>query len=144
MKNCKEIKHGSNDYKKAMILRDAILRKPLGRVYSAEDSAKEADSFHLICVENGEVMATLIFKPLSGGTLQMRQVAVKKSLQGKGYGCILVKFSENFAKERGYKEIILHSRATAVGFYEKLGYQKYGDGFIEIGLPHFMMKKVLD
>ena len=43
----------------------------------------------------------------------------------------------------GYEEIVLHARETALGFYQKLGYETEGDSFTEVGLPHSAMRKKL-
>jgi predicted GNAT family N-acyltransferase len=37
----------------------------------------------------------------------------------------------------------MHARKTAVGFYEKFGYQVSGNVFEEVTLPHFVMEKDL-
>ena len=41
------------------------------------------------------------------------------------------------------KKIVLNARKTAVGFYEKLGYERKGDMFTEVGIAHFKMHKYL-
>ena len=81
--------------------------------------------------------------PLDKSTVQLRQMAVTSGLQGKGIGSVLMQFAENISRDRGYKKLIMHARKTAVGFYEKLGYQKKGDEFSEVTLPHFVMEKNL-
>ena len=37
---------------------------------------------------------------------------------------MIMEAAENFAKEQGYHKITLGAQVTAVGFYERLGYQK--------------------
>ncbi len=54
-----------------------------------------------------------------------------------------MRYAEVFLAQKGYREIILHARQRAVAFYEKLGYRKEGDLFIEVTLPHFLMRKEL-
>jgi len=91
--------------------------------------------------EENRIRAVLHLKPLSDIVLKMRQVAVDDNLQGKGYGSKLVRFSEEFARNNGYSEIVLHARDTAVAFYEKLNYRKTGKPFTEIGISHIKMGK---
>jgi predicted GNAT family N-acyltransferase len=38
----------------------------------------------------------------------------------------------------------MHARQTAAGFYSKLGYQRVGDPFVEVTLPHIAMRKPLE
>jgi predicted GNAT family N-acyltransferase len=54
-----------------------------------------------------------------------------------------MQFAENLARDRGYKKITMHARQNAVGFYEKMGYRRVGDAFIEITIPHYVMEKDL-
>lgn len=140
---CKEVAHGSQEYDNIVALRNDLLRKPLGLVFSKEDLAKEKDSFHLGAYVGGELVACLILLPLSNGTLKMRQVATASKHQGKGYGRELVKFSEEFSKEKGYQKIELNAREIAIPFYEKLAYDKEGGIFEEVGIPHQKMFKRL-
>ena len=42
----------------------------------------------------------------------MRQLAVRPDSQGEGIGRTLVRYSESFARDRGYQEIFLHARQT--------------------------------
>jgi predicted GNAT family N-acyltransferase len=37
----------------------------------------------------------------------------------------------------------MHARKSAVGFYEKLGYEIEGDEFEEVTIPHYEMQKTL-
>jgi predicted GNAT family N-acyltransferase len=70
-------------------------------------------------------------------------MAVPNSMQGKGIGRALMVFAENIARDLGYKRLTMHARKTALGFYQKLGYQVTGDEFLEVTIPHFIMEKVL-
>ena len=73
----------------------------------------------------------------------MRQVAVRGDLQGKGLGTILVKASEKFAIDKGYKKIHCDARETAIKFYERLGYRSSGKIFEQVTIPHIYMEKLL-
>jgi predicted GNAT family N-acyltransferase len=39
--------------------------------------------------------------------------------------------------------MVLHAREEAVPFYERLGYEKHGESFIAVTIPHFFMHKRL-
>jgi len=135
--------HGTKEYEDTLVLRYEVLRKPLGLSYDPRELAEEDDSFHIATRLEGKVVACLVLKPLDERCIKMRQLAVRESSQGKGFGRELVNYAESFAKERGYSEIVLHARETALGFYEKLGYQIEGNPFTEVGLPHLAMRKKL-
>mgnify|MGYP002644526779 CR=1 FL=1 len=55
----------------------------------------------------------------------------------------IMEAAENFAKEQGYHKITLGAQVTAVGFYERLGYQKTGAPFMDAGIEHYEMNKEL-
>ncbi len=73
----------------------------------------------------------------------MRQVAVPNKRRGHGVGRDLVKFAEALVWAECGDEIFLHSREPVVGFYEALGYERVGESFAEIGIPHQRMRKRL-
>ena len=137
------IEHGSGAYEEAIALRYQILRKPLGLSYDPVELAGEKESFHLALREGNELVACLVLKPLDERCIKMRQLAVRESSQGKGFGRELVNYAESFLKGRGFAEIVLHARETARGFYETLGYQLEGNPFTEVSLPHLAMRKKL-
>lgn len=140
----KIITHLSQDYWKSVTLRQAVLREPLGLFFSFAELATENDSFHLgLFDENEKIIASLILKPINTKEIKMRQVAVDSSYQKKGYGKILVDFSEKLAKENQFDIITLHARQTAIPFYLRLQYQIEGNEFQEVNIPHFKMKKKL-
>ena len=56
---------------------------------------------------------------------------------------MIIQFAENIARDKGYRTLTMHARDTAIGFYEKYGYKVEGGGFIEINIPHHIMKKNL-
>jgi ribosomal protein S18 acetylase RimI-like enzyme len=73
----------------------------------------------------------------------MRQVAVAREAQGKKIGTALVEFSEHLAREHGFDKITMHARETAVAFYERLDYERCGERFDEVTIPHWEMRKKL-
>ncbi|WP_018617184.1 GNAT family N-acetyltransferase [Segetibacter koreensis] len=139
----KIIDYGSKEYKQMVDLRTQILRKPLGLTFSPEDLEKEKDNLLIAAYEDDEMLGCCMLIQVAPDTVQLRQMAVKAGLQGKGIGRVLMQFAENIAADRGNKKIIMHARKTAAGFYEKLGYKIVGKEFKELNIPHFNMEKML-
>ncbi|MEZ5004430.1 MAG: GNAT family N-acetyltransferase [Chitinophagales bacterium] len=139
--NCKIVEFGSKLYKESIDLRDKVLRQPLGLQFSKEELAQENDSYHLVYIEEGQVIGVIVLRPLSDVIFKMRQVAIAMDWQRKGIGQSLVRFSETFAGSKGIQMITLHARDTAVPFYLKLGYHTVGEPFTEVGIKHFKMEK---
>ena len=137
------IEHDSDAYWEGLLLRDRLLRAPLGLDYSEEDIAAEAEQVHVVALEKGEVVGTLLLRGAEAGPVQMRQVAVSQKKQGRGIGRDLVKFAEALVWAECGDEIFLHAREPVVAFYEELGYERVGNLFVEVGIPHLRMRKKL-
>jgi len=141
--NIKEIEYDSIEYKKSVLLRDKILREPLGLYYTDDYLLQDKGQIILAVFEEKIIQAVLLLKIINTSTIQMRQLAVKKNRQRKGVGTQLVKYAENIVKDRDFKRIELNAREDSIPFYEKLGYKCIGEKFEEIGLPHRKMFKNL-
>ncbi len=137
-----EIEFGSNLYQEMLVLRDEMLRKPIGLEHSEADLQKEPGYRHFGILKNDEMIACLMMVPHTNELVQIRQMAVLDKLQGSGYGkLIMTGVEEILSKEGRIKRIFLNARGTAIGFYAKLGYTGVGDKFTEVGIPHLRMEK---
>ena len=139
----REFARDSSEYQSALRLREAILRKPLGLAFTAEELADEPVCFHLGAFQEERLIAVLLLKPLGPEELKMRQVAVAPEFQHLGIGSRLVAFAEQFASKRGYRTIRAHARETAAGFYRKAGYTVASECFLENTIPHQLATKRL-
>lgn len=137
------IPHNSELYWKAVDLRTKILRVPLGLQFTREELLQENDQIHFVMLENDRVIATLALKPVSETHMKMRQVAVDDAVQKSGKGKMLVLFSEEYARSKGFTFMECHARKAVAPFYLKLGYVIEGDEFTEVTIPHYRMVKPL-
>ena len=140
---CSQLEWGSPAYHSTIALRKVVLRAPLGLDLTVEDLDRERSDYHLACCDENKLVACLLLVPQADNVIKMRQVAVAPLSQGRGIGRALCKFAEAFARERGFFEMTLHARTTAVPFYEKLGYERVGEEFEEVTIPHWTMRKTL-
>lgn len=139
----REILHGSAAYADACRLRHEVLRKPLGMDLFAEDLEQEKSQIHFGLFEGEHLVACLVVVPLDAGKAKLRQMAVAAERQRQGLGRRLVPEVELELGRRGFRQLELHARLTAEGFYRKLGYCRRGDVFTEVGIPHVAMEKRL-
>ncbi len=149
----RKIEFSSADYALACQLREQVLRMPLGLRLTAHDVVDEVVQWHYGVFNDAQLLACLVIKPLDNSAtsdsacskpiVKLRQMAVLPTHQGKGLGKLLVISTEQALAELGIKQIELNARQTAIGFYQRLDYQPSGDLFIEIGIPHILMKKAL-
>lgn len=143
---CKKIVYGSSDYSNSIELRRELLRKPLGLEFTPHDLEYEDLQNHFAAFNGDTLIATLVLKPAdfqNKSIIKMRQVAVSPEFQSKGVGKQLVEFSEKWARKNQFHRIELHARKTAIEFYKSMNYQASGFEFIEVGIPHVLMYKIL-
>jgi len=139
----KQIDHGTDEYLQMVNLRDNVLRRPQGLTFSQDELLSEKNDIFIVCTEDDTVLGCCILTTISNVKIKLRQMAVPDKLHGKGIGASIMQFAENIARDRGYKIITMHSRDTAIGFYEKFGYRVVGEPFIEVNIPHHVMEKAL-
>ncbi len=125
-------------------LRVLVLRESLGMSRETVFFPYESESHHFVALENENVIGCVLFYPRDGTHGKLYQMAIRPSHQGAGVGRLLVRKLETHAHRLGIRCIDLNARATAVGFYERLGYACVGAPFLEIGIEHRNMVKTLD
>lgn len=138
------VPYASVDYKKSMILREEILRRPLGLSFHPEEIEAEKDYIHIAAYLGEKMCAALVLVP-EGDELKMQRVAVKSAFQNKGLGSALLRFCEKYAQKHFYKSIYCHAREAAIEFYSKNRYFLEGNPFDEDGMAvHKMRKNLLE
>lgn len=143
MKECRIIVYGSPEYDQQVQLRYDVLRAPLGLHFTPEYLRKDENDLLFGCFLDGQLVGCSQLTPLADGVYQLRQMAVAPNMQGQNIGKELVVFLEEYIKKGGAKKITLHARQVAQGFYERLGYHVVGDEFLEVGIPHYTMEKMV-
>lgn len=103
----------------------------------------EAESLHLVALDDGRVVACVLFHPEGPEMGRLFQMAVEPDRQGRGLGTRLVRALEEAVAARGFREVTLHARDAAVGFYARLGYVSFGAPYVEVGIPHQNMRRTL-
>lgn len=107
----------------------------------AELEVDEEDqvSQHVLASYSGEAVGTGRLTP-SG---RIGRVAVARPVRRHGVGfCLMQKLLE-VARQNNHHEVVLAAQLHAVKFYEKLGFYRKGEVYIDVGIPHVMMRKVL-
>lgn len=139
----REIVVGTELHRSEQALRDAVLRRPLGRSLSAGEIERDRQGRHFAGIEDGRVVACVGFYPQEEGSIRLRHMAVAPELQRQGAGARVLALAEEWARGAGFTRIETHARCTARGFYERAGYTADGPEFPEHGIPHIFMWKTL-
>lgn len=87
-------------------------------------------------------------RPVGTGRLtperRIGRMAVLPDWRGRGVGDALLLALLDAARERNWREVALHAQATAIGFYLRHGFLPQGARFMEAGIEHLTMRRVLD
>lgn len=137
----KQIDHGTPEYHMMISLRDEMLRRPLGLSFAKEELEREKDDILIAAFDDDKMLGCCLLTETSSQTMRLRQMAVRNSLQGKGIGESILRFAETLARDKGFRKITMHARASAIGFYERCGYKTCSEEFVEVTIPHKVMEK---
>jgi predicted GNAT family N-acyltransferase len=102
----------------------------------ADDYDAGARHFLALYENNPAGTARVIFK--APGIAKITRVAVKKPFRGLRIGAALMRYIETHVDALAF---IMDAQTHALRFYEALGYQAYGDEFVEAGIAHRHMTK---
>jgi ElaA protein len=98
---------------------------------------------HFLATQNGQAIATLRLTPL-GAEAKIERMAVLEEARGQKVGeQFLLYLEEYLIKENTIKTLTLNAQEHAVAFYQKAGFQKQGERFIDANIPHYRMEKSL-
>jgi Acetyltransferase (GNAT) family. len=108
---------------------------------SLEWDEMDAQGEHIVIYIDGKPVATgrLI---VVDGQYMLGRIAVLKEYRGRNLGRVLVENLMKRAFEKGAREIYIHAQTQVRKFYEKLGFEAYGDTYEEAGIEHISMKVV--
>ena len=100
----------------------------------------DAVSMHALAQDPGGV-------PIGCGRLlrdgHIGRVAVLSDWRGQGVGAALLAALITLAQMRGDKRVLLNAQTQAMPFYARLGFAPTGEEFVEAGIPHQKMVRML-
>jgi predicted GNAT family N-acyltransferase len=130
---------GAGDLSDAHLIRREVFINEQRVPESIELDDTDGDAVHLVLYDNGTPAATGRMRVTDEG-LVIGRVAVLKAYRGQGFGDLVMRMLIRRAVEAGFGAQTVHAQITARGFYEKLGFEAYGEEFIEAGIAHISMR----
>ena len=106
-------------------------------VDAADPLAVHAVAFNRI----GLALAAGRLLPARDGVGQIGRLATLASMRGVHLGRAVLEALLAAARERGDRQVMLMAQASAVSFYERLGFERHGAMFEEAGIPHQEMRR---
>lgn len=114
-------------------------------VFIQEQKVEEQDEFdefenrclHFLMNFSEKAIGTARWRVV-GEMVKLERFAVLKEYRGKKYGDQLLKAVIDSAKVEN-KAMYLHAQLKAIPFYERQGFKKVGDLFVECEIEHYKM-----
>ena len=135
----------TEEFQRYYELRWKILRAPWNQPRGSERDSRDADSTHLMMIDNRDVVvavARLHFNSIREA--QIRYMAVAVEQQRRGLGSRMLQALEQKAAALGAACIVLDAREAALGFYVRQGYSAEGPGHMLYNcISHIRMRKTL-
>jgi len=113
---------------------------PLELEHDEHDQLEDSSAQHYLLVEDGMPIGTARWVKLEDGSIKIQRFAILSLARGKGYGKVLLDAMEADTQASRY---VLGAQAHAIGFYERCGYTVISDTFLDAGIPHKTMEKIV-
>jgi predicted GNAT family N-acyltransferase len=127
---------------KVFAVRAIVFVEEQGVSYEKEIDGYDYSAVHFLATIGNEPIGTARLQ-LFKDYVKIGRLAVRKAYRRKGIGKAMVNFILNHIIEMGYKKIKLHAQAYLVKFYEDFGFVKQGEIFLEAGIEHYCMVKII-
>ena len=99
----------------------------------------DASCIHLAAYSDGKPMATGRVL-ITNNEFIIGRVAVLPAYRKKQMGTFIMQILIHACYTMGGEHQIVHAQLAAQSFYEKLGFNAYGDVYDEAGIPHISME----
>jgi predicted GNAT family N-acyltransferase len=102
-----------------------------------------SQALHFLTYKGGVPIATARVRFLdSGKRAKIQRVATLAEYRNQGVGRSMMKYIMSFipSKHLTVQELFLEAQVHAIPFYEKLGFEAFGDEFMDAGIPHRAMQ----
>jgi len=130
------------DFAACVYLRTIVFFGEQNVPFHEEINQQEDEAVYFICWLNNLPVATARYRILDDNTGKIERVCVHPDHRGKRYGReIMVFLIDDLGQNQNIERIKLSSQDQAIPFYESLGFQTIGDGYMEAGIPHHMMER---
>jgi ElaA protein len=110
---------------------------------AADRDGRDPEATHLVAVDDENVIGTcrLLFR---GRIARLGRLAVEPARRGEGVAGALLDEADRVARANLSGAISLHAQTYALELYVRAGYRERGARFIEEGIEHVAMEKLLD
>jgi predicted GNAT family N-acyltransferase len=129
-----------DEYEEVLAIRRAVFVEEQGVPAELEVDEHESEATYFLALdEEGQAVGTGRLR-LKDDVLKFERIATLKSVRGQGVGQALMTFMQGYAEEvHPHHRPYMHAQASAISFYEKIGWVTQGPRFFEAGIEHAVM-----
>lgn len=135
----KNVVFNSENEKYIRSVRDSVFIHEQGIDPEIEFDGLDSSAIHALVSIDGKYVGT--GRILNDG--HIGRIAILSDYRCLGLGSKIVLSLIDEATKKGYQRVYLGAQKQAIGFYNKLGFTPFGDEFIEAGIVHLSMEKLL-
>ncbi|BDG06712.1 GNAT family N-acetyltransferase [Anaeromyxobacter oryzae] len=134
----------AEDLEAAFALRRAVFEVEQGVPRPLDRDAFDDRASHVVAYDaSGRCIGTGRLVRITRRTGQIGREAVPAEHRRSGIGAALLDALERMAILQGLRELTVHAQLPAEPFYRKRGYVAEGEPFVDQGVAHVLMRKVL-
>lgn len=129
---------------------EAAIRAIREQVFQVEQGVEPALDFdgldeaalHIVAYDGAEAIGTARIRYLSDDLVKIERVAVLSRYRGRGVGREIMETAIAFLEQQPVSQIKVNAQVQVKAFYQKLGFEPWGDEFDEAGILHVEMRRI--
>ncbi len=104
----------------------------------------DPEATHYLVYVNEIPIGTARVRLVKPDQAKIERVAILEPYRGQGYGSELINFMiADLQQQENLSIILLGAQLTAIRFYEKLGFTAFGEVFLDAGIEHRWLSRLL-
>jgi predicted GNAT family N-acyltransferase len=126
----------------AFFVRHEVFVKEQNVPPEEEIDEHESSATHFVLYDGKEPVGAGRLRILNGKG-KIERICVLPAYRNKGAGKLIMKAIEEEARRKQLSKVVLNAQTHAIPFYERLHYKVISDEFMDAGIPHQTMEKML-
>lgn len=132
---------GKENFSFCYEIRKAVFVEEQGFDINSEFDGIDEKAVHLVAFDGEKPIGTARLFFEEEGVCHFGRICILKEYRGKNIGSGIISALQEKAESLGAKRLVLGAQVRASKFYEKQGFSKYGEEYLDEFCPHIMMEK---
>lgn len=103
----------------------------------------DSDAVHFIAYDGEIPFGAGRIRTIEPSIGKIERVCILQDYRGKNLGNLIMQCMEDYACSKVFHKLKLNAQSHALPFYEKRNYMMTSPEFLEAGIPHRAMEKIL-